>query len=220
MILIGIAGRAGAGKDTIADYLVASNGFIKFSFSDALYLEVQTAFDLPDQKLLRDRETKDTPTLQLALHQCEDKDFIDVVLAAMWKDAHYASRPATELRHVPLSPRYVLQLWGTEYRRVKQPDYWLERAGLWMKDQYNKGHTRFVNTSVRFKNEREWIYHGGGTVWHVLRNDLPPMDNAGHESEKPLPIRIGDYVIHNVGTLRNLELRVFWALDAMLRRVA
>lgn len=35
-MLIGITGRAGAGKDTVADYLWESNGFIKIAFADAL----------------------------------------------------------------------------------------------------------------------------------------------------------------------------------------
>lgn len=36
MILIGIAGRAGAGKDTVADYLVREHGFKKLSWAAAL----------------------------------------------------------------------------------------------------------------------------------------------------------------------------------------
>lgn len=36
MRLIGIAGKAGAGKDTVADYLVETFGFRKASFADAL----------------------------------------------------------------------------------------------------------------------------------------------------------------------------------------
>lgn len=36
MHLIGIAGKAGAGKDTVADFLVARHGFTKISWADAL----------------------------------------------------------------------------------------------------------------------------------------------------------------------------------------
>lgn len=36
MRVIGIAGRAGSGKDTIADYLVANHGFHKMAFADPI----------------------------------------------------------------------------------------------------------------------------------------------------------------------------------------
>jgi dephospho-CoA kinase len=59
VLIIGLAGKAGTGKDTIADYLVRKYGFVKFAFSDALYQEVQDAFGLEDQDLLRNRDTKE-----------------------------------------------------------------------------------------------------------------------------------------------------------------
>ena len=70
MILIGLAGHAGSGKDSVADYLVSRYGFVKSSFSDALYREVAAAFGLPDESLLRDRATKEVPTELLAAKKC------------------------------------------------------------------------------------------------------------------------------------------------------
>lgn len=219
MILIGTAGRAGAGKDEVANVLVREHGFRKFSFSDRLYDECQQAFELPDQELLRDRKTKDTPAFELMLFRCTDKAFVDVALNVLHEDPYYAGRQG-EFLSMALSPRWVLQVWGTEYRRKQDPAYWLNRAHEWLDSEREVGRDRFVNTSVRFTNECEFVRSCNGSVWHVLRKDLPPMDNATHVSEKPLPIRFGDFVIYNEGTLHQLQLRVDWAFDALLRRAA
>lgn len=56
MKLIGLTGKAGVGKDTVADYLVANYGFVKYSLADPIkdMLEV-IGVDC------RTRETKEVP---------------------------------------------------------------------------------------------------------------------------------------------------------------
>lgn len=44
--LIGIAGRAGAGKDTVADYLWENYGFLKMSFADPLKRAASAMFGI------------------------------------------------------------------------------------------------------------------------------------------------------------------------------
>jgi cytidylate kinase len=75
MRLIGLAAPMRCGKDTVADYLVAQHDFLKFSFSDGLYREVAAAYGLDDESLLRDAETKESDTAQLALSSCRDPEF-------------------------------------------------------------------------------------------------------------------------------------------------
>lgn len=219
MILIGAAGRARAGKDSVADILVAKHGFRRFSFSDALYYECQTAFGLADQSMLRDVGTKDVPLYELMLFRCTDRGFVEVARDHLAKHPTYTGR-LHELYSLPLSPRWVLQLWGTEYRRAQNPDYWIDRADAWLQHAAEFGFKRFVNVSVRFANECDFIRGNGGHIWHVLRDSLPPMDNAGHTSEKPVPIRFGDFVVYNTGTLKDLEHRVDEGFNALLRRAA
>lgn len=217
MIIVGTAGRAGAGKDTVADHLVAHHGFKKFSFSDTVYTEVMEAFDV-SESLLRNRETKDTPTFSLSLYRCKDTFFVGVALAQLEKK--YPSIPTPELNHHALSPREVLQWWGTEYRRAQDPDYWIKKSQLWLDSvkQATGDLVGVVNTSVRFANECEFIRSNGGSLWHVMRRDLPPMANEGHVSEKPLPVRIGDFVIYNTDTVHYLGVAVDNALQELLER--
>ena len=56
--IIGITGAAGAGKDTLADYLVEQHGFVKVSFAAALKDGLCAIFGW-DKSLLNDREWKE-----------------------------------------------------------------------------------------------------------------------------------------------------------------
>lgn len=202
MILLGMAGAAGSGKDAVADYLVQRYGFVKFSFSDALYREVTAAFGLPDDSLLRDRETKEVESPLLALENCADDDFAELLLA----------NDSSPLSMTPLSPRQILQWWGTEYRRTQDPDYWIAQAEQWLVrvheiTRYPEHRPQlFVNTSVRFENERQWVKDLEGNIWHLRRDAAAPV--AGHVSEAPLPVLEGEREIFNNHTLDYLYLGV------------
>lgn len=112
--ILALAGKKGSGKDTLADLLKPR--FQRASFADPLYLEVQNAFGLSDQNLLRNRDTKELPTPQMALCKCQDVDFIEVCKDLGFEDT------------LPQSPRKILQIWGTEYRQVKNgPSYWSDK---------------------------------------------------------------------------------------------
>jgi len=225
MILLGLAGHAGSGKDTIADYLVERYGFIKFSFSDALYREVAEAFNLDatiddsddapgtpqGEWILRDRATKDTPTDLLRIDQCNDFDFVKIVTAPgrIPETVQYLASFCQ-----PLSPRQILQWWGTQYRRAQSQDYWIDRADEWVTamaglSPYAETRPQFyVNTSVRFPNEREWIgsYAPFGSIWHVHRDGIQPVNP--HESETPLPVLEGEREIWNNHTIEYLHMGI------------
>jgi hypothetical protein len=197
MILLGLAGAAGSGKDATAEYLRDRYGFVIFSFSDALYREVAAAFGLPDESLLRDRDTKEKETPHLAMCNCADEEFVDLVSGMFAPEDH------TEF--TPHSPRWVLQVWGTEYRRAQDPDYWIAQAEQWLVrvheiTRYPEHRPQlFVNTSVRFPNEHQWIKELEGNIWHLRRENLTPV--ASHESETPLPVLDGEREIFNNYTL-------------------
>ena len=208
MIILGLAGQAGSGKDTVALYLQERYGFIPFSFSDALYREVAAAFGLENEDPLRDRATKELRTPLLSLANCYETGFIDLV-----EDILRGDMMGPEIEQWN-SPRQILQWWGTEYRRQQYPDYWINKAEEFV---YNMTHFGpyaelrpqcFVNTSVRFSNERDWIhsYAPFGSVWHLHRDNIPSV--VSHESETPLPILPGEREIWNNYTIEYLHMGI------------
>lgn len=198
MIILGLAGKAGVGKNEVARYLVERYGFIEFSFSDALYREVEVAFGLGDALILRDRATKEIPTALLCGENCDDSAFIDVLMAN-----------GVASGDEPLSPRVVLQLWGTQYRRAQDSEYWIKRAEEWVHAVRSampypeQAPQYFVNTSVRFPNERAWVHAMGGNVWHLRRAGLAAVN--AHVSEEPLEVWDGERELHNNDTVERLH---------------
>lgn len=132
MQIIGLHGPARAGKDTIADYLVDRYDFIKFAFSDALYAEVAAAYALPDESLLRSDATKDSQLERMSLNRCNEPEFKELARLLIVESAGFVFP-----NEVGLSPRWVLQKWGTEFRRKQDPDYWVAKASLWMEAYVN-----------------------------------------------------------------------------------
>jgi hypothetical protein len=61
MVVIGIAGKKGSGKDMVGDYLVREHGFLKIAFADPIKEICKIAFSLKDQQLNEDaKEIVDT----------------------------------------------------------------------------------------------------------------------------------------------------------------
>jgi len=57
-VVIGMIGKAGSGKDTVADYIVEKYGFEKLAFADPLKKAVQVMFDIDDHHMF-DRELRE-----------------------------------------------------------------------------------------------------------------------------------------------------------------
>lgn len=183
--VVGLVGLRGSGKDTAAQFLV-ENGWKRIAFADALYQEVAEAFGVTVEFLQR-RETKETPLPELALVHCKDEVFVGCFLA--YEDA---SRSAFVASAVPValqltqsrSPREILQVWGTEYRRQMYSDeYWRDQVRQHIEAQ---PHENFVITDVRFPDEAKLVENGlGGLLGRVRRPGLGGANDKAllHASE-------------------------------------
>lgn len=207
MLVLGLAGPLRVGKDTVAKFLCANLGFMPFSFSDQLYREVAGAFRI-NEMFLRADATKEKPTYDLSLDECDNADFRSLAAATLCTQHGGAGQATDDWLDAPLSPRWILQTWGTEYRRAQDPDYWVKAAQQWLLEQ--RGAYRFpeqapqyfVNTSVRFPNEQQWIHSIRGNVWHIRRG-AAPKDNT-HIAERGLPVLPNERVLYNNDTIDRL----------------
>ena len=145
-MIIGVCGLIGSGKDTIADYLVNIHEFRRESFANTLKDAVSSVFGW-DRDMLEGRTR----------HSREWREQID----AWWADR--LDMPA-------LTPRWVLQYWGTEVvRRGFHDDTWIAS----LENRLRKSQDDIVISDCRFPNEIAAIKRAGGTVVRVRRGDEP-----------------------------------------------
>lgn len=178
-MLIGVLGQKGHGKDTVAAF-AGSLGYRRLAFADKLYEEVASAYGVTVQ-FLQDRGTKEVPQPELALENCKDFAFVLKIQSMCEAGAIQKATVCT-----PLSPRFVLERWGTDYRREHDDAYWLNRV----KDVVKANPTnRYILTDVRFPNEYNFIREQGGTTFRVFRveNALSEGQSAREAYKAELP---------------------------------
>lgn len=198
--IVGLTGKKGAGKDTFATALVEQYGFVRLAFADALYKEVCEAFNT-EKSILSNRQTKETDLPELALKHCNNRSFVYIALEHLAEPGE-AFNDAIER---PRSPRVIMQLWGTEFRRktIKE-SYWRDKvtdAITW-----SAPGTRFVITDVRFKDEAHTVKQLGGKVVRVLRPDLAMSAEASTTAAHSSEVDMDDYIADQEFT--NLEGQV------------
>lgn len=193
--VVGLVGLRGSGKDTAAQFLV-DLGWRRIAFADALYIEVAEAFGVTVEFLQR-RETKETPQPELALVKCQDQMFVGRFLAHEDAKAFEAGATLDPVEQLlkPRSPREILQVWGTEYRREMCGDeYWRAKVRTLVKAHPE---VNFVIPDVRFPDEGVLVETDlGGELGRISRPGLGGADDKAllHASE----VAMLDYPITKV----------------------
>ena len=145
-MIIGICGFIGSGKDTVADYLVNFHEFRRESFASTLKDAVAAVFGW-DRTMLEGR-TKEAR---------EWREQVD----PWW---------AAKLDMPTLTPRWVLQYWGTEVcRKAFHDDIWIAS----LENKLRNSRDNIVISDCRFPNEIESLKRAGGNIIWVQRGSLP-----------------------------------------------
>ncbi len=181
-MLIGIVGLIGSGKGTVSDRLVEQHGYIKDSFAKSLKDAVAAMFNW-DRAMLEGDTTS-------SRYWREQPD-------PFW----------SEKLGKPVTPRWVLQHFGTEVMRGQMYD------GIWLDScmgRYKGQNTVIADT--RFINEIKTIKAHGGIIVCVKRGELPTkkeMQEKGiHQSEWDWLEYDYDIVLENSGTIEALHAKV------------
>jgi hypothetical protein len=155
-MIIGVCGFIGSGKDTIADYLTNFHGFRRESFANSLKDAVAQVFGW-DRTMLEGRTKQ----------------------AREWReqvDPWWSARLSQDI-----TPRWVLQYWGTEVcRRGFHDDIWIAS----LENKLRNSTDDVVISDCRFPNEIKSIKDAGGIVVRVHRGPEPEWYDAAISMNK------------------------------------
>lgn len=181
MLIIGLFGLSGTGKDTIAKYMTSKLGYTKISFAHILKDVVSALFSW--ERELLEGDTK------------ESRIFRDT------RDNWWS-----EKLHKEITPRLMLQQIGTElFRNHFDNNIWIyaiERQLL----KYD----RIVITDIRFLNEYQMIRSLNGITIKVVRDNRNKLNTSTsmHSSENNIDKFNYDFEIINNQTIEDLHHKV------------
>jgi hypothetical protein len=170
-MIIGVCGLIGSGKDTIADYLVNFHEFRRESFANTLKDAVSSVFGW-DRTMIEGR-TK------------EAREWREQV------DPWWAERLAMPT----LTPRWVLQYWGTEVcRKGFHDDIWIAS----LENKLRNSRDNIVISDCRFPNEISSIKNAGGMIVCVKRGELPDWYQTAVEANRGNNVAINDLKMRKI----------------------
>lgn len=206
MKIIAVSGFIGSGKDTVADYLLQCYGFQRESLAKSLKDATADIFGW-DRDLLEGTTTE----------------------SRIWRE-QVDSWWSEKLNIPNITPRYILQILGTEvFRNNFHNDIWV----LSLEKRLISNNSNIVITDCRFTNEINMVKRIGGKIIWIRRGDLPEWYDLAVEvnsvsPEKLLEIKekykvhdsefkwVGtdfDYVLFNDGSLTDLYKQIDKMMD-------
>ena len=194
-MIVGISGFAGSGKDTLADFLVP-HGFQKISLADPLKKICKDVFDFSDQQLWGPSEYRNLPDKRYR----REHSLVGNTCICCGQKHQYTH----EFQPCYLTPRYALQLLGTEWGRHCYRHIWVDYV-VKMAAHY----PNVVVPDVRYLNEINRLQSEGAKVVRIVRSSSNPRTGMSHHSSEVEQSQIDDnrfdFVIKNEGTLEDLR---------------
>lgn len=169
---IALLGNPGSGKSSIGEALIALTGGTRLSFADGVKEEAAKVILATDPDVFGVDRNGQTVL--------EHKHVENVV--------RRMQDPETKDQY-----RRLLQVWGTDYRRAENPQYWIQQ---WAK-KFNaiREDTNIVVDDARFPNEEDALRSNGFTFVSLLDGETTRVQDplaAVHESESYWPEFVTD----------------------------
>jgi hypothetical protein len=213
MNIIGISGLAGSGKDTVADFLLKHEGFVKMSLADPIKRFAMDVWEFSEEQLWGPSKNRNSPDYRYPLG---NDNFLTprLVLQHLGTEGaraiddnvwiRCAIRTATRLLEAKPREYCYSQTGGLETYIENYPQGEFERD-----ENFPEKVKAVIIPDVRFKNEVQHIKAAGGKIIRVLRPGAGLAGNfALHQSEiemSEIQDSEFDVVINNVGTLSDLK---------------
>jgi len=179
-ILIGIHGKAGTGKDLVAEYLRQNYGLFPVAFATpikhALVYLLQDAYRLTLSHF--------------------DGPIKEVVIPGLGKSPRQLTQSmGTDWGRDQVNPEVWMRIAAATIRdrRALATSIELPFPGV-------------VVTDVRFKDEAQWIRSNGGAVLHLYRAEAKQVNQ--HVSEDGGSVGPDDLIINNNGTIKELQAKL------------
>ena len=232
MNIIGIAGKAGSGKSTVAKILVEKHGYVEIALADDVKRIAKGIYVFTDEQLWGPSEKRNVPDERYPRpgHAWHNANAVSCACCGYRYEVPADSFEASAPSFPPcyLTPRYALQQLGTEFGRHCYEDTWVdialyaakyvveEKMGYLPKyglmPEARGVNSGVVISDVRFPNELRAIRAAGGQVWKIERSGAGLAGTAGqHASETSLdgmPDEAFNRIIVNDGSLDDIAAAV------------
>lgn len=229
MIIIGLSGWKGSGKDTVGNFL-RYFGYMRVAYADTLKINVCNSYNLTRDHC-EDRSLKEAPLLHLPVFTGD--------AGSMATALNYAKEFATETgekmgkndtfftddfgstffiksgqpERLYWTPRALMIMEGTTKRSVHQ-NYWVDQAILKI-NAMSKDFKDFYISDLRYKSEASRMKEEFGNQFIAVRVNRFNFSSSDDASERDMDDYQFDYVIDNNLDIPDLQRKV----DALARQI-
>ena len=201
--IIGLAGKKGCGKTTLANYLDDEFGYKRMAFADPMKEMLMHSLHMDRETLEKMKRSGDIVDLSNGVKERITKDVCDALGTDVSNDME-----RTVFSNGDVTMRSLLQTIGTDIIRAYNDRWFIERVIPLAKWALYKG-IPVVIDDVRFKNEADAIYNAGGDTYYIERNGND--DESSHPSENSLSADMfaEDKIIMNDGQIGDMAKYLF-----------
>jgi len=224
MTVLAFSGLSGVGKDTAAGFLVAADHYTAIGVADPLKRIVRDVFDFSVEQLWGPSELRNIPSPRYPRLHTPTPDGVECVCCEN-------KLPFPE--PCGLTPRYALQLLGTEWGRYCYDDVWIDlalRTAATLRDKQREGWNSYAYTvergitekaavpleygiaftDIRFKNELAALKRAQVPVIRIKRPGYtePRYNHPSETEQMEVPDDQFAYILENDGNLVDLASAV------------